>query len=86
MHPFIDTRGQGSRSGHPRPGRCGPATPGFMTRGLLDPADRYFRRVYTDAVRAVEAVRAVAGVGPAPRGRRRRPGGRRHPGGARTGP
>jgi cephalosporin-C deacetylase len=28
-----------------------------MTRGILDPADYYYRRVFADAVRAVEAVR-----------------------------
>ena len=65
VHLFMDTRGQGSRWGAggdtPDPVGTGPAAPGFMTRGLLDPADHYFRRVFTDAVRAVEAVRAVAG-------------------------
>jgi len=69
VHLFMDTRGQGSRWGSggdtPDPVGAGPAAPGFMTRGLLDPADHYFRRVFTDAVRAVEAVRAVAGVDPA---------------------
>ena len=66
---LMDARGQGSRWGAggdtPDPVGAGPATPGFMTRGILDPADHYFRRVFTDAVRAVEAVRAVAGVDPA---------------------
>jgi len=64
----MDTRGQGSGWGAggdtPDPMGSGPAVPGFMTRGLLDPADHYFRRVFTDAVRAVEAIRAVAGVDP----------------------
>jgi len=36
-----------------------------MTRGILDPADHYYRRVFTDGVRAVEAVRALPGVDPA---------------------
>jgi len=66
---FMDTRGQGSRWGSggdtPDPVGSGPATPGFMTRGILDPADHYYRRVFADAVRAVEAVRAVKGVDPA---------------------
>ena len=35
-----------------------------MTRGILDPATYYYRRVYVDAVRAVEAVRAPTGVDP----------------------
>jgi cephalosporin-C deacetylase len=66
VHLFMDTRGQGSRWGAggdtADPVGAGPAAPGFMTRGILDPADHYFRRVFTDAVRAVEAVRAVPGV------------------------
>ena len=66
---FMDTRGQGSRWGSggdtPDPVGAGPAVPGFMTRGLLDPRDHYFRRVFTDAVRAVEAIRGVEGVDPA---------------------
>ena len=66
---FMDTRGQGSNWGAggdtPDPVGSGPAVPGFMTRGLLDPADHYYRRVFTDAGRAVEAVRAVVGVDPA---------------------
>jgi len=65
---FMDTRGQGSRWGSggetPDPVGSGPATPGFMTRGILDPAEHYYRRVFTDAVRAIEAVRALEGVDP----------------------
>ena len=33
-----------------------------MTRGILDPRTYYYRRVFTDAVRAVEAARAHAAV------------------------
>ncbi|QTE28743.1 acetylxylan esterase [Pengzhenrongella sicca] len=65
---YMDTRGQGSQWGSggdtPDPVGSGPAVPGFLTRGLLDPADHFYRRVFTDAVRAVEAVRAVDGVDP----------------------
>jgi cephalosporin-C deacetylase len=65
----MDSRGQGSRSGSgghtPDPVGAGPAAPGYMTRGILDPHDHYFRRLFTDGVRAVEAVRAVDGVDPA---------------------
>jgi cephalosporin-C deacetylase len=62
----MDSRGQGSRSGSgghtPDPVGAGPAAPGYMTRGILDPHDHYFRRLFTDGVRAVEAVRTVDGV------------------------
>ncbi|GDY48497.1 hypothetical protein SANT12839_093790 [Streptomyces antimycoticus] len=34
-----------------------PAYPGFMTRGIDAPENYYYRRVFTDAVRAVEAAR-----------------------------
>ena len=33
-----------------------------MTRGITDPAEYYYRRVYADAVRAVEFIRGVEGV------------------------
>ena len=60
-HFVMDTRGQGSSWGvgdTPDPGATGgPSHPGFMTSGILDPATYYYRRVFTDAVRAVEAVR-----------------------------
>ena len=63
---FLDTRGQGSRWGDggdtPDPVGSGPATPGFMTRGITDPKEYYYRRLYTDAVRAVEALRSIDGV------------------------
>jgi len=62
-HLFMDTRGQGSSWGSggdtPDPVGSGPSVPGFMTRGILDPAEHYFRRLFTDAVRAVDAVRAL---------------------------
>jgi cephalosporin-C deacetylase len=53
----MDTRGQGSswsRGDTPDPVGSFPAHPGFMTRGINDPKDYYYRRVYTDGVRAVE--------------------------------
>jgi cephalosporin-C deacetylase len=58
----VDTRGQGSgwSSGETAdPAGSGPAHPGFMTRGILDPHDYYYRRVFIDAVRAVEVARAL---------------------------
>ncbi len=61
-HFVMDTRGQGSasRSGHtPDPDVVGePAHPGYMTRGILSPETYYYRRVFTDAVRAVDAALA----------------------------
>lgn len=68
-HLLMDTRGQGSRWGTggdtPDPVGSGPATPGFLTRGILDPHDHYYRRVLADGVRAVEAARAIPGLDPA---------------------
>lgn len=55
----MDTRGQGSawqRGDTPDlPDGANPAYPGFMTQGILDPKSYYYRRLFTDAVRAVEA-------------------------------
>lgn len=61
-HFIMDTRGQGSSwSQGDTPDLGSDATggqfPGFMTRGILDPARYYYRRVYCDAVRAVDAVK-----------------------------
>jgi cephalosporin-C deacetylase len=59
-HFVMDTRGQGSSWMHgdtpdPEPANTNPQYPGFMTRGILNPHTYYYRRVFTDAVRAVEA-------------------------------
>jgi cephalosporin-C deacetylase len=56
----VDTRGQGGQ--HPNsPGSTADPhggqnmqAPGMMTRGILDPEHYYYRRVFTDAVRAVD--------------------------------
>lgn len=69
-HFVMDTRGQGSawRRGDtpdPEPADTGnPHHPGFMTRGVDKPATYYYRRVFTDAVRAVEAARSHPAVDP----------------------
>jgi cephalosporin-C deacetylase len=64
----MDTRGQGSVWGSggdtPDPNGTGPSVPGFMTRGIERPEDHYYRRVYTDAVRAIDAVRTLERVDP----------------------
>lgn len=60
-HFVMDTRGQGSgwSSGDtPDPVGSAPSSPGFLTRGIEDPQEFYYRRVFTDAVRAVEAARS----------------------------
>ncbi|NUS16442.1 MAG: prolyl oligopeptidase family serine peptidase [Streptomyces sp.] len=60
-HFLMDTRGQGSgwSSGDTEdPVGSTPAVPGYLTRGIEDPYDFYYRRVFTDAVRAVEAARS----------------------------
>ncbi|HEV7711375.1 MAG TPA: acetylxylan esterase [Asanoa sp.] len=66
-HFVMDTRGQGStwRTGDTAdPAPSGPQAPGFVTRGILDPHDYYYRRLYVDAYRAVDAARAHPDVDP----------------------
>ncbi|MFX7845161.1 acetylxylan esterase, partial [Acinetobacter baumannii] len=38
------------------------AYPGVMTRGIHDPREYYYRRLYTDAARLVDVVRELPGV------------------------
>ena len=57
----MDTRGQGSgwsRGETADPVGSEPAHAGFMTRGIQDKASYFYRRVFADAVRAVEALRS----------------------------
>lgn len=65
-HLLMDTRGQGSAWGSggatADPHGSGPAIPGFMTRGIEDPATYYYRRVFTDAVLAIDAMRSLPQV------------------------
>jgi cephalosporin-C deacetylase len=66
-HLQMDTRGQGSawsRGDTSDEGPTGPQYPGVMTRGIRDPATYYYRRLFTDAVRAVDAARALEVVDP----------------------
>lgn len=66
VHVVMDTRGQGSGWGTggdtPDPHGSGPHIGGWMTSGIGSPSDHYYRRVYTDAVRLVDAVRTLPGV------------------------
>ncbi len=66
-HFVMDSRGQGSawsRGDTPDADGSGPQYPGFMTRGILDPKTYYYRRMMTDAVRAIEAAQHAPGVDP----------------------
>ena len=63
----MDTRGQGSawRKGDTpdlEPDGSSPQHPGFMTRGVQKPETYYYRRLITDAVRAVETARSHPSV------------------------
>lgn len=64
----MDTRGQGSAwsaGGTPDHGDDGgPHYPGFLTRGISDPSTHYYRRLYVDAVRAVDALRSHPAADP----------------------
>ncbi|PKQ25843.1 MAG: acetylxylan esterase [Actinobacteria bacterium HGW-Actinobacteria-4] len=68
-HVVIDNRGQGSSWGNggetPDPVGADASLPGFMTRGILNPEDYYYRRLFTDAALAVDAARTLPGVDPA---------------------
>ncbi|GCB45310.1 acetylxylan esterase [Streptomyces sp. NL15-2K] len=65
-HLLMDNRGQGDQYGcggdTPDPHAGAPGGPGPAVRGLLAPRDHHYRRLITDAVRAVAAVRALPGV------------------------
>lgn len=61
---IMDTRGQGwSTGGYESTPDLAPDAglhhaPGFMTAGLTDPMAYYYRRLYTDTIRCLEAVRS----------------------------
>jgi cephalosporin-C deacetylase len=66
-HFVMDTRGQGSNwSNGETPDLYSeggnPHSPGSMTKGILDPKHYFYRRVFTDAVRAIEAARSNPAV------------------------
>ncbi len=61
-HLIMDNRGQGSGSlkgdtPDMEPEGSSPHHPGFMTQGILNPKAYFYRRIITDAVRAVETAR-----------------------------
>ena len=66
-HLVMDSRGQGS--GHrlgvtPDPAGTGPHAAGLVTSGIESPYSHYYRRLYTDAARALEAAATLPGVDP----------------------
>ncbi|MCQ4207529.1 acetylxylan esterase [Streptomyces longispororuber] len=68
-HLLMDNRGQGDQYGNggatPDPHAHAAGGPGPAVRGLLDPHDFHYRRLITDAVGAVAALRALPGTDPA---------------------
>lgn len=55
----MDTRGQGSSwsmGATADPVGSTASLPGVMTKGILDKTDYYYRRLFTDAVRAIDAL------------------------------
>ncbi|MGW2652966.1 acetylxylan esterase [Streptomyces sp. NPDC001478] len=67
-HLLMDTRGQGWSSAagdtaDPHDGTPG-TVPGFLTRGVESPETSYYRRLFTDAVRCVDAVRERPEIDP----------------------
>lgn len=66
-HFVMDLRGQGAghRSGDtPDPGVSGPHFSGHLTLGIDSAETYYYRRLFTDAVRAIEAAQAHPSVDP----------------------
>jgi cephalosporin-C deacetylase len=64
-HLVMDTRGQGSGwsvGDTADPVGAPPSHPGFMTRGIEDPGEYFYRRVFADGVRAVEVLRSHPSV------------------------
>lgn len=65
-HLAVDTRGQGgswTAGSTPDPhGGTNAESAGWLTRGISSPASYYYRRVFVDAVRAVEAMRSIPEV------------------------
>ena len=65
VHLQMDTRGQGSGwslGDTPDPDGTGPQIPGVMTRGIDSRETYYYRRLFTDAVRAVDTARELPQV------------------------
>ncbi|WP_374946978.1 acetylxylan esterase [Agreia sp.] len=66
-HLHMDTRGQGaswSVGDTPDAGTSGPQIPGVMTKGIQNRDSYYYRRLFVDAVRAVDVARGLSQVDP----------------------
>ncbi|WP_037577570.1 acetylxylan esterase [Phaeacidiphilus oryzae] len=63
-HLVVDSRGQGRDTPDPVEGGGTQWVNGFMTRGIEHPDNYYYRRLTTDCVRAVEAVREHPEIDP----------------------
>jgi cephalosporin-C deacetylase len=66
-HFIMDTRGQGyggilGETADPHPSAGEVAYAGLMTRGISAREDYYYRRVFVDAFRAIEAVQSHPGI------------------------
>jgi cephalosporin-C deacetylase len=61
-HLVMDTRGQGADTPDVEDPATEPTGGGFVARGVLSPRTWYYRRLFTDAVRAVEVARAHPAV------------------------
>jgi cephalosporin-C deacetylase len=61
-HLLMDTRGQGDGVTLDPPFGSDASVHGFITRGLESASNFYYRRVYADAVRAIDAVRSLDAV------------------------
>ncbi|MFD0020754.1 acetylxylan esterase [Streptomyces sp. NPDC058382] len=65
-HLLMDNRGQSTHYGcaDTPDGDIPPQVGGVMTRGVARPHDHYYRRLFTDAVRAVDTVAGLDDVDP----------------------
>jgi cephalosporin-C deacetylase len=66
-HLLMDVRGQGggyAGGDTADPSGSGPSAPGFLTRGIESPQTYFYRRVFVDAVRAVQVLRQQESVDP----------------------
>lgn len=68
VHVIMDPRGQGwakaSLTENGEDTWSGSGAPGFMTPSLTDPRGHYYRRLFTDAFRCLQAVRGMDLVDP----------------------